>query len=177
MLMWLHTLSISEYSGVECCSRAPEALLYVHMMLVCKFQKGCILQSRPLIELQWSLYSVTPGLAHKQFIPLWRCKVWVCFCQINGQFSGGNYSTKAGKIVLADGTWQDWRNSYPPCYPYPQCGRRSEGLSALFPEQNQNPRQHRSSDLGPDFKLFNSEPKCLAVLKRLMSPRYYFYLT
>lgn len=42
--------------------------------------------------------------------------------------------------------------------------------SALFPEQNQNPQQHRSSDLGPDFKLFNSEPKCLAVLRRLMSP-------
>lgn len=36
---------------------------------------GLYFAVRPLTELQWSLYSVTPGLAHKQFIPLWRCKV------------------------------------------------------------------------------------------------------
>lgn len=35
--------------------------------------------------------------------------------------------------------------------------------STLFPEQNQNPHQHRSSDLGPDLKFFNSEHKCLGL--------------
>lgn len=36
----------------------------------------------------------------------------------------------------------------------------------FFPEQNQNPQQHRSSDLGPDFKLFNSE--CLGVFEEIL---------
>ncbi len=38
----------------------------------------------------------------------------------------------------------------------------------FFLEQNQNPQQHRSSDLRPDFKLFNSEPKCLGVFEEIL---------
>lgn len=112
------------------------------------------------------------------------------FIQCDTWFSSQTIHTPVamqGVSVLLSDQWpvrwwellkQDWKNS---AGRWHLAGLKKQLLSVLsvsavweeirrtlhfFPEQNQNPQQHRSSDLGPDFKLFNSE--CLGVFEEIL---------